>query len=265
MVPGYGDDDGQSPYGDEDVAALDRPRRPRRNLVIVVAVVAIALVGGLAVAMLRSGSTTSGPPPTIVADGAPTKITAAPTAPPPRRRTADAQNKLIYDRVNSAEASNDTTLLTPDNGPIKDAGSGDDADNANSRASFFRAVPATMRRERTRPRRPATRPPPLLPLRTHRPTRTPAANDAASPDAVEPIGPRKVRTVVVRPDGTILSSNATDAATASDAASGRRGHRWTQLRPLLLRWLRLRWRRRRRLRSPTTPRRSPATRAARCP
>src|SRR6185436_13113237 len=45
----------------------------------------------------------------------------------------------------------------------------------------------------------------------------PAGSDAATPpagegaDGANPIGPRKVRTVVVRPDGTIVSSEAVPA------------------------------------------------------
>ena len=216
MVPGYGDDEGLPPYDDEDVAARGRSRRPSRNLIIVGAVVAIAIVGGVAVAMFRSGGASSGPPPTILADGGPTKITPADSA-SPATADADAQNKLIYDRVNSAEANTDTTLLTPDSGPIQNAGS-TDANNAISRVilpggpgfdapAAGNATPAGQQPDAATP--PATAPTAGVNV---------ASNEAANTDAIEPIGPRKVRTVVVRPDGTILSSDATDATPPAAAA-----------------------------------------------
>jgi SPOR domain len=199
MAPGYGEDENAPPYG-EEVAVAEGLRRPRRSLIVVGAVVAVALVGGVAVAMFRSGGASSGPPPTIVADGAPTKITPD-DAPSAASSDADAQNKLIYDRVNSAEANTNTTLLTPDSGPIKDPASTGAADNAISRVILpggpgFDAPTAEGATQAPAPGSAAAA--------------NPAANDSADVD--ESMGPRKVRTVVVRPDGTILSNNTAPAA-----------------------------------------------------
>jgi len=204
MVPGYGEDENQAPYGDEDVAPVEGLRRPRRSLIVVGAVVAVALLGGVAVAMFRSGGASSGPPPTIVADGAPTKITPDDT-PSAAASDADAQNKLVYDRVNADEANTNTTLLTPDSGPIKDAGSGGSGDNAISRVIL--------------PGGPGFD----TPATDNAPTAAPVTSSAApsdgdtsvavgdAPDSGEQIGPRKVRTVVVKPDGTILSNETASA------------------------------------------------------
>ena len=198
IATGYGEDENALPYG-EQVAVAEGLRRPRRSLIVVGAVVAVALVGGLAVALFRSGGPSSAPPPTIVADGAPTKITPD-DAPSAASSDADAQNKLIYDRVNSAEANTNTTLLTPDSGPIKDPASADAGDNAISRVILPGGPGFDAPTADGAPQGPA-------------PGSGAAANVAAndSADVDESMGPRKVRTVVVKPDGTILSNNTAPA------------------------------------------------------
>jgi hypothetical protein len=213
-LPGYADDEHLPPL-DDDLEALAPRRGISRNLIIVAGVVVIALVGGVGFAMFNGGTTTSGAPPVIAADGKPTKITPDATA---SANDAEGQNKLIYDRVNSGDQTNtDTTLLTPDNGPIKDVGAntgnnaisrviipggpGIDAPGANGApASGQQADAATPPADTT-----------AAPASTD-PVGQLAANDAAAdPDSIQAIGPRKVRTVVVKPDGTIVYSNAKDA------------------------------------------------------
>lgn len=221
MVPGYGEDENLPPYPDDDLESLVRRRRPTRNLIIVGAVVAIALVGGISFAMFSSGTTGTTPPPLIAADGGPTKITPDDSA----TTDTDAQNKLIYDRVNSGEAANsDTTLVTPGDGPINDVATDDTSNNAISRVIIPGGpgidAPATDDALRLDNQQDSVAPP-VAETPSDAITAL-AANDAAGtndPDAIQPIGPRKVRTVVVKPDGTILSSNATDAAAPADAAA----------------------------------------------
>jgi hypothetical protein len=199
LAPDYAEDDEDPfpPLGEDTPAAAGARARPPRGLIIVAAVVAVALVGGLAVAMFRSGQNTAGAPATILADGAPTKITPDTTA-SPASSDADAQNKLIYDRVNSAEANNNTTLLTPDNGPIKDT-SQSDANNPISRV----ILPGGPGYDQPAGGNAAA----------------PASQPAPAADGEDALGPRKVRTVVVRPDGTILSSTASDASAADGGAA----------------------------------------------
>lgn len=197
LAPEYAEED-EDPFPPLDEAgAAGRSSRagPPRGLMIVAAVVAVALVGGLAVTMFRSGQNSTGTPPTILADGAPTKITPDSTA-SPAASDADAQNKLIYDRVNSAEANNNTTLLTPDNGPIQQAPQSD-AGNAISRVIL--------------PGGPGYDAPGAKPAD--------GTQAAAPPEADDALGPRKVRTVVVKPDGTILSSSASDAGSTDGSTA----------------------------------------------
>ena len=205
MVPGYGDDDDGDilPPLEDDLDALARPRGPRRGLLIAGAVVVVALIGGIAVAMFHSGSTSSGggTPPVIAADNSPTKVVPKPDA----TANTDSPNKLIYDRVNSADSGSgdDTTLVTSGDEPIQDVPSSTSSDNAITRV--------------------------IIPGGPQGPADTSAAGSPAAsaagtqvattktPD--DSLGPRKVRTVVVKPDGTIVSSQATDAPPPADTGA----------------------------------------------
>ncbi len=221
-LPAYADDEHLPPL-DDDLESLAPRRGVSRNLVIVLGVVLVALVGGVGFAMFNGGSTaiTGGTPPVIAADGNPTKITPDDTT---AANDPDGQNKLIYDRVNSGDQANtDTTLLTPDNGPIKDVGS-DTANSAISRVIIPGGpgidAPGTNN-SATQPDQQAAAPPATTTTQPDAIGQV-AANDATvavDPDAIQPIGPRKVRTVVVKPDGTIISSAATDAGIAPEAAA----------------------------------------------
>ncbi|MEJ0012621.1 MAG: SPOR domain-containing protein [Bauldia sp.] len=221
-LPGYADDE-QLPPLEDDLEALPQRRGVSRNLLVVLGVVLVALVGGVGFAMFNGGGTvTSGAPVVIAANGDPTKITPDDTA---AANDPDGQNKLIYDRVNSGDQTNtDTTLLTPDNGPIKDVGS-NNGNNAISRVIIpggpgidapgtGDAAPSAQANAPAATAPSATQPDAIGQV---------AENNIAAPvdpDAIQPIGPRKVRTVIVKPDGTIVSSAATDAAAGpSDATA----------------------------------------------
>jgi hypothetical protein len=216
-LPAYAEEEEHLPPLEDDLDGLSPRRGVSRNLIVVLGVVLIALVGGLGFAVFRGGNavTGGGTPPTITADGNPTKITPDETT---AANDSDGQNKLIYDRVNSGDqASTDTTLLTPDSGPIKDVGASN-GNNAISRVIIPGGpgidAPGTAQQQSAAAPLPAAdsttaRPDPVGQL---------AATDPATatdPDAIQPIGPRKVRTVVVKPDGTIVSSAATDDAALS--------------------------------------------------
>ncbi|HVY18920.1 MAG TPA: SPOR domain-containing protein [Bauldia sp.] len=216
-LPGYADDE-QLPPLEDDLDPLPARRGVSRNLVIIAAVVLVALVGGVGFAMFNGSSGTGGAPPTITADGKPTKITPDDTT---AANDTDGQNKLIYDRVNSSDQANnnDTTLLTPDNGPIKDV-----ASNTGNGAISRVIIPggpgidapgtgdaaATNQQATTGAAAPSAATDPVGQL---------AANDAAAATdaaSIQPIGPRKVRTVVVKPNGAIVYSTSRDADPAAD-------------------------------------------------
>lgn len=214
LAPGYGDDDGTPSYPEEDLATLvGRPKKSRRNLFVVASVIAVALIGSVAFAMFKSGGEETGTPPLIAADGAPTKIT-------PEDTTADgdAQSKLIYDRVNGGEAAGDTTLVTPGNEPA-DTAAGDAAKNPRVIIPGGPGIdaPATATDDALRLDRQADAPPPVDSRQTGDGIGA-LAEDGADPAVIEPIGPRKVRTVIVKPDGTIVSSEAADQGATPPAA-----------------------------------------------
>jgi hypothetical protein len=166
----------------------------------------------------RGGGTTTDTPPVIAADGSPTKITPADTA----ANDTDSPNKLIYDRVNSNadNSTGDTTLLAPDTGTTPPAG--DAQPGAVSRV-IIPGGPGIDQPGAGNDTAPsgqqdmaaAPQPAPSDGIGAL------ASNDAtpADQDAIQPIGPRKVRTVVVKPDGTIVSSNAAEAGTDAPPAA----------------------------------------------
>ena len=200
IVPGYGDDAEIPPYPDDEL----EPRRKRgvpRSLVVIAGILALVLIGVLGFVMLRPGASGSGTPPIISADAGPTKI--APPEPPSTSNGGE-QNKLIYDRVDNGPGGGpvDSNLVTPGSEPIASVPS-TNTDNPIARV--------------------------ILPGGPEAPASADAGNsgdggaDVAmnEGDGAQSIGPRKVRTVVVRPDGTIVSSDAVpaegDAPASTDA------------------------------------------------
>ncbi len=204
-IAAYGDDDELPPLVD-DLPDMGH-RRPARGLLIVGALLVVALAGGVGFLTLRgtSGSTTA--PPVITADPSPTKV--APAA--DSTATADAQNKLIYDRVDpAAKPSDDTNLVTPGDQQIADVQtpSADQEANPVSRVIIQGGPGYDSPADGTEAQ--ASGDAGAAPAVTA--AGAPAADASAAPAATDNgIGPRKVRTVVVRPDGTIVSSEAAPA------------------------------------------------------
>jgi hypothetical protein len=184
----YGSDDEFPPFPEEELASLRR-RRTGRVLAVIAGLMAIVAIGGAAVFLYRSDAGTGGPPPIIAADSGPTKVPPDETA----AAETDPQGKLIYDRVDESADGSETRLVTSGEAEIGDipATDADAADNPISRVII--------------PGGPGV----------DSPVPTDGAGEAviaeAEPSATEEtdIGPRMVRTVVVKPDGTIVSSEAT--------------------------------------------------------
>jgi hypothetical protein len=193
----YGDDEDLPPLVDElpDMGH----RRSSRGAIAVATLLIVALVGGAGYIMLRGVPGAAGTPPVIAADPGPTKI-----APPDdgSQQTADAQNKLIYDRVDpAAKSAEDTThLVTPGSEKIADVSKSADADDGNPVSRVIMqggpAYDGTSEDDGTDG--------------VNAPAKIGDGGAAAS-SSDDGIGPRKVRTVVVRPDGTIVSSEAAPA------------------------------------------------------
>ena len=198
---------------------LTRPRR-NRTMILIAGVAAIAIVGGTAFALLRPSETTTGTPQIVTADNGPTKITPEDNA---ATTDADPQNKLIYDRINAAgaETNPDTTLVTPGDQAIADVPTTNDTTSPISRVIIpgGPGIDAPQTDDALRlDEQPGAVTPPVADAPAADAGTQVASNDAtADPDALQAIGPRKVRTVVVKPDGTIVSSAATDATAAPPA------------------------------------------------
>jgi hypothetical protein len=185
---GY-DDDG---YDDDQVYGrggdYEEPRRSRKGLVIAAGALAVILAGGLGALALKGGSDggDSGAPRVIAADEGPTKV--QPAAQP--AETEVAQNKLIYDRA-SPELAGDEQLVLPDDGPIDERPPTNESEASREISRII--LPGAPGEGGT--------PQSIDDL---------AGGSAApaAPAADLDSGPRKVRTVVVKPDGTIISSEA---------------------------------------------------------
>lgn len=204
----YGDDDADLPPLVDELPDMGH-RRTSRGLVAVAALLIVALAGGAGYVMLRGVPGTGTAAPVIAADPAPTKIT------PPddgSQQTADAQNKLVYDRVDPASkpADDTTKLVTPGNEKIADVNKPDpSADDGNPVSRVIMqggpAYDGTSGDDGTAGVNAPAK------VGDGGATAGAGAASAAATDGDNGIGPRKVRTVVVRPDGTIVSSEAAPA------------------------------------------------------
>jgi hypothetical protein len=199
----YGPDDEFPPFPEEELSGRGR-RRSGRVFALVAGVLAVVAVGGAAVFLFRGDGGAGSPPPIIAAEPGPTKV------PPDQTNVAsetDSQSKLIYDRVDEDGASG-TRLVTGEaeigSIPAEDRSV---ADNPISRVII--------------PGGPGIDSPVGEPG---------GIGEAVLADSGVPpipgeetqseIGPRMVRTVVVKPDGTIISSEATGVDDDGNALPG---------------------------------------------
>ena len=185
-LPEYGEEGDLPPFPEEELAGF--ARRRSRVRIIVAALLAIVLAGGLGYVMLRDTSAPSSPP-LITADTSPTKV------PPDKSAVVDPQSKESYDRVDGTDKAGDTKLVTPGSDKIATIAPGGDDNNPISRV----IIPGGPGFD------------------------TPPSDDGAAPPAddsadTSEIGPRKVRTLVVRPDGTIVTNGVAPAAAGTPPA-----------------------------------------------
>jgi hypothetical protein len=204
MVPGYGDEELLPPFPEEELAAL-QPKRSGRGVLMIAGLFAVVVIGGAAALLLRSGDATSSPPPIIAADATPTKVL------PETGKPVDdqGQTKIIYDRVDPGEEAADSQLAAQESDPISDVpAKAEETSNPISRVILPGGPGIDTPSDGTAPEATGTA--------------EPAAGEG---NGIQPIGPKKVRTVVVRPDGTIVSSEAApadgSAAAVPDATSGK--------------------------------------------
>jgi hypothetical protein len=184
--PNAGYDDNSYDQRHDNQERFAEPRRSRKGLITAAVVLGVVLAGGLgALALKGDGTTSDGAPAIIAADEGPTKV--QPVAP---ADSEVAQNKLIYDRA-SPELAGDEQLVLPDDGPIDEA-------PASNESAASREISRIIL--------------PGAPGANGNPSSIDdlAGDVPAAPASSSDIdaGPRKVRTVVVKPDGTIISSEA---------------------------------------------------------
>jgi hypothetical protein len=180
-VPGYGPPADGAHDHDEDEEYEVRRSPGSRPLILVGGLFAVVLIGAIgffAVTSFLGGD--SGPPPLIMADTGPIKVRPE----DPGGAASSDQNKLIYDRVGGGDTAD--AELAPD--------------HSVTTVSRPEAQQTEASREISRI---------ILPNPTDPPVENEPAGASAESGAV---GPKRVRTVVVRPDGTIVSSTSTPAA-----------------------------------------------------
>ncbi|OEC98830.1 MULTISPECIES: SPOR domain-containing protein [unclassified Rhizobium] len=189
-------------------AANRRPVRSVRGMVTTAAVIVVLGVGGYgAYSWVRHGapiSSFSGEPRVIAADSDPVKV--APEN--PGGTVVPNQDKAVYDRVagDSTAAPKQKELVSSNEQPvdvvqktlIPEAVSPDDSDGDQ--------VTSTPVGETEDPR--------LLPNQNGGNTNVAANND----DQVPSVSPRKVRTMIVKPDGSLVPRDEPVADTAAPAA-----------------------------------------------
>ncbi|MCX5577368.1 SPOR domain-containing protein [Kaistia terrae] len=193
--PNAGYDDNSYDQRHDQSERYAEPRRSRKGLITAAVVLGVVLAGGLGALALKGDGTTSGGAPAIIAaDEGPTKVQPVASA-----DSEVAQNKLIYDRA-SPELAGDEQLVLPDDGPI-------DETPASNESQASREISRIIL-----PGAPGAdgNPSSIDDLAGDFPA---APASSAELDA----GPRKVRTVVVKPDGTIISSEAQPRNAGSNA------------------------------------------------
>jgi cell division septation protein DedD len=158
---------------------------------------AIALGGALAFAYKQSGGGLSEPPPLVQADNSPVKE--APDQ--PGGKEFPYKNKLIYDRLENADAPEAERLVPRQEDVAVPALPGADPAAMPAPVASTDAAPPTTQAL------PGAAPIPVA-----------AVDDPSMPDG----GPRKVKTMVVRPDGSVetppVPAAPTEAAPAEAAA-----------------------------------------------
>jgi len=205
----FAPEDDLPPFPEEELAGLKR-RRAGHALAVIGGLLVIVLAGGAAYLFLGDGTSTNGPPPIITADATPNKV----MPDEPAAGESDQQGKLIYDRVDEGGSGADkTTLVTSGDDAIADIPPVDEqaSDNPISRVIIPGGPGIDGPIEASGDGDTAGDGGAVI-----------SEGDAPTGEPDQALGPKKVRTVVVRPDGTIVSSEAVDEGSepmpAGDAA-----------------------------------------------
>lgn len=205
--------------GAEEYEEPAEPRRRRSGLGVVAAVLVLAGVGGAAALgyrMLSDDNVASGPPPVIQADSEPLKVAAESGT----QSEVPHQNKMIYDRV-GAEPAGNANVVGGAEEPVE-------RPPASPPREVSRVIPLGPSGSQAADDPDASaQEPALQPLDSENAAVAPVGE--AGGEAVVPAegGSRRVRTFVIRPDGSMGEAPqapvATAAATESAASEAPRG------------------------------------------
>ena len=196
---------------EDDYAEPIAPKRRRGGLFAAGVLLGLMLLGGGFVYSFGTdfsfSTPTSDDPPVIHADNRPTKI--APDQ--PGGEDIPHQNKLVYDRVagNSESAAPEETIVSREEEVI-------DVERAKEAAVpsdlppgvTIAQPPTTTTTVRVAPELPQGDQP-IQVARADTPADIPSAAPSSQDDPLTPV-PRKVKTLTIRPDGTIVESGATE-------------------------------------------------------
>lgn len=181
----------------------ERRRTGRKVLVTVAAVLAVAAIGGAAAYYMRTTEdVASGPPPVIAAPEGAVKV----EAPPAQQAETETVGEAVYNRVAGAAPTQGERVV----------------EGAEEPEEISRIVlPPPEPEPAPAPAQPAIglrpAPAPLESSPAGAAVTGPSPADAAAAEENLAVGPRRVRTFVVRPDGTISASDE-GAAAASEPA-----------------------------------------------
>ncbi|MCB1495329.1 MAG: SPOR domain-containing protein [Bauldia sp.] len=193
----FAPEDDLPPFPEEELAGLKR-RRSGRAIAAVGGILVIAVVGAAAFFLTQGDSGSGSPPPIITADGEPSKV-----FPDEAAADTDQQGKLIYDRVDDGDGS-DTTLVATGDDPIAEVSPDEDLANNPISRVIIPGGPGVDG--------------PMESGDNGAGGEMVVAEADPSDGSESALGPKKVRTVVVRPDGTIVSSEAVEEG--GDAVPG---------------------------------------------
>lgn len=197
-------DDDLSPPDYDSFDDFDNDNSGRRGLIAASIVLGIALVGGGGFYLWNSSLGSDGAadgPRVIVADSDPVKVKPE----NPGGKTVPNQDLAVYDKVsgNDTSASQDQNLITTTEEPVDVVQRTLDPDTLPLEGRGVDVVPLSKSEDRLRA--------------------TADTEPAAAEVAANSVAPRKVRTLIVKPDGTIVAREDPTPAETQDGASQQAG------------------------------------------
>ncbi|MDF1779308.1 MAG: SPOR domain-containing protein [Rhizobiaceae bacterium] len=197
-------DDDLAPPDYDSFDNFDNDNSGRRGLIAASIVLGIAIVGGGGFYLWNSSLGSDGAadgPRVIVADSDPVKVKPE----NPGGKTVPNQDLAVYDKVsgNDTSASQDQNLITTTEEPVDVVQRTLDPDTLPLEGRGVNVVPLGKSEDRL--------------------TATADTEPAAADVAANTVAPRKVRTLIVKPDGTIVAREDPAPAATQDVASQQSG------------------------------------------